>query len=390
LEKQSQNRELPRKLQLRILALAAAVLGILLLVAPMVRESLSAQPVSDIPRLVPGGFRPDSDQWKNIMMGTVTRRTFPGLVSADATVATNGDASTPVFSPFTGQIAEIAVHAGDKVRKGDLLMTVAATEALQSESDLISATGNLRAAQITARNADENEKRQHALYADNAALVAARGKLHALGFAEQQIHALESARGPGQISSVANVLAPVSGTVVQRLVGPGQFVQAGATNPVFAIGNFERLWLVGSVREEDAPQIKVGQAVAVTVSALPGRTFRAALSWVAPAIDPDTHRLQVRAEVANSDGILKPEMFANMLIHVGGDRVSPAVPEIALIHEGDKAHVWVSVGGESLLLRTVKPGRLQDGFMEVLSGLAPGERVALGGSIFLDSTARPE
>jgi cobalt-zinc-cadmium efflux system membrane fusion protein len=144
------------------------------------------------------------------------------------------------------------------------------------------------------------------------------------------------------------------------------------------------------VREEDAPQIKVGQAVAVTVSALPGRTFRAALSWVAPAIDPDTHRLQVRAEVANSDGILKPEMFANMLIHVGGDRVSPAVPEIALIHEGDKAHVWVSVGGESLLLRTVKPGRLQDGFMEVLSGLAPGERVALGGSIFLDSTARPE
>jgi cobalt-zinc-cadmium efflux system membrane fusion protein len=415
LEEQSQNRQLPRKLQLRILVSTAAVLAVLLLLAPMVRDGLSAKPQNDIPHLVPGGFRPNEDQWKNIAMGTVNSRKFSGLTSADATVAANGDTATQVFSPFTGQVASIAVRAGDKVRKGDLLMTVAASEAMQSESDLVAASGTLRSAQVTARNADDNEKRQHALYKDGsmalkdwqqsqadqaaaqaalhaagAALGAARGKLGALGFSDRQIHVLETARGTQTISPLAQIVAPVSGSVVQRLVGVGQFLQANSANPVFAIGNFDRLWLVGSVREEDAPQVELGQDVEVTVSALPGRTFRARLSWIAPAIDPDTHRLAVRAEVANLDGLLKPEMFATMLVHVGGDRVSAAIPEIAAIHEGNRTHVWVSSFGDSLILRTIKPGRQQDGFLEVLSGLAPGDRVALGGSIFLDSTARAE
>jgi cobalt-zinc-cadmium efflux system membrane fusion protein len=415
LEEQSQNRRLPRKHQLRILALAASVVAALLLVAPMVRDSLSARPESDIPHLVPGGFRPNEDQWKNIAMGRVTSRKFLGLVSADATIAANGDTATQVFSPFTGQVTSIAVKAGDRVRKGDLLMTVAASEAMQSESDLIAASGTLRAAQVTARNADDNEKRQHALYQDGsvalkdwqqsqadqaaaqaalraagAALGAARGKLGALGFPDHQIKTLEAARGSRNLSPFAQVLAPVSGIVVQRLVGTGQFIQASSANPVFAIGNFERLWLVGNIREEDAPQIKPGQEVQVTVAALPGRIFRAKLSWVAPAIDPDSHRLSVRAEVANPDGLLKPEMFAVMLVHVGGDRISAAVPDVAAIHEGSRTHVWVSAGGGSLILRSIKPGRQQEGFVEVLSGLVPGDRVALGGSIFLDSTARAE
>ena len=400
-------------MQLRILALAAGMVAILLLATPVLRESLSAKPVSDIPHLVPGGFLPDDEQWKNITMGRVTRRAFPGLVDAEATVTANGDETTSVLSPFTGQVADIAVHAGDRVQKGAVLMTVSATEALQAQSDLIGAIGAAHTAQVTAHNADENEKRQHALYVDgsvalkdwqqaqadqaagqaglhaaNAALIAARGKLRALGFADSQVRALESAAGHGGISSAAQVVAPVSGTVAQRLVGPGQFVQAG--NPAFTIGNFERLWLTGNVREEDAPQVKVGQPVDVTVAALPGRVFKTRLSWVAPSIDPDTHRLAVRADVANPDGLLKPEMFASMLVHVGGDRVSPAIPEVAIIHEGDKAHVWVLSASGALLLRSIRPGRLQGGYAEVLAGLAPGEKLALDGSIFLDSTARAD
>ena len=79
----------------------------------------------------------------------------------------------------------------------------------------------------------------------------------------------------------AELTAPISGTVTQRLVGPGQFVQAGSTNAVFAIGDLDRLWLIGNVREEDATQMRVGEAVDVVVPALPGRTFPARLTWVA-------------------------------------------------------------------------------------------------------------
>ena len=392
---------LPRDIQLRLLAIGAAAVAGALILVPVLRDTLSAAPAPALPRLVQGGFRPDSSQWANITLGTVTQRKFPGLVSAEAQVATDDDTTTQVFSPFTGQVMTIAVRAGDPVVKGQRLATVAASEAIQSESDLI-------AAQITARNADANEARQHALYSDGSAalkdwqqaqadqatatgaLIAARGKLHALGFGDSQIQAMERQRKNHAFAPPAELTAPISGTVIQRLVGPGQFVQAGSTNPVFAIGNLDRLWLIGNVREEDAPLMRVGEAVDVAVSALPGRVFPVRLSWVAASIDMNTHRLAVRAEIANRDGLLKPAMFATMLIHTGGDRVSAAVPETAVIREGEQSHVWLSAGGAGLVLRRIRPGRLQNGYMEILSGLKPGERVALGGSLFLDNAANSD
>ena len=411
---QPPNGSLPRASQIRILATGAIVVAAVLVIVPYARDFLSAKSAPALPVMVAGGFRPDHSQWSSIGWGTVVLRRFPGLVTADATVAINDDAATQVFSPFTGQILDIAVRAGDHVEKGAPLMIVAATEAVQAESDLASAAGTQRAAQAAAHNADENEKRQHALYQDgsaaqkdwqqsqvdqttarstlqtaDAALTAARAKLRILGFADAQLRALEAPRKTGP-APAAMVVAPISGTVVQRLVGPGQFIQAGSSTPAFSISNSSTLWLVGNVREEDAPLMKVGQPVELMVTALPGHIFRAKLTWVAQGIDPTTHRLSVRAELRNPDGMLKPAMFATMLVHTGGDRVSLAVPEVAVIHEGDLSHVWVSAGGDSLVLRTIQPGRLQDGVLEVLKGLNPGDKVALSGSIFLDSAARTD
>lgn len=392
---------LPRNAQLRILAIGAAAVAGVLIAVPVLRDALLAKPEPVLPKLVQGGFRPDSAQWANITLGTVTARKFPGLVSVEAQVATDDETTTQVFSPFTGQVLNIAVRAGDHVAKGQVLATVAASEAMQSEGDLMAAV-------IAARNADTNEARQHALYNDGSAalkdwqqaqadqatatgaLIAARGKLHALGFGDAQIYAMETERKDHAFAPPAELTAPISGTVTQRLVGPGQFVQAASTNAVFAIGNLDRLWLIGNVREEEATQMRVGQAVDVAVPALPGRTFPARLTWVASAIDSTTHRLAVRAEIANTTGLLKPAMFATMLIHTGGDRVSPAVPEMAVIREGDQSHVWVSAGGASLVMRRIQPGRLQNGYMEVLAGLRPGDRVALAGSLFLDSAANSD
>jgi cobalt-zinc-cadmium efflux system membrane fusion protein len=405
---------LPRATQLRILAVCACVLAGILVAVPALR-SLAARPAPVLPKMLKSSFDPSSDQWANITLGTVTHRKFPGLVSVDATVATDDDLATQVFSPFTGQIRDIVVHAGDRVEKGAVLMTVAATEAVQSESDLVAAADAWNAARVAAHNADEGEKRQHALYQDgsvalkdwqqsqadqataqaalrtaDASLIAARGKMQILGFREAQIHALETAPKGRAVFPLAQLLAPISGTVAQRLVGPGQFVQAGSASPVFAIGNFGKLWLVGNVREEDATQMRPGEAVDVTVAAVPGRSFPAKLTWVAPSIDAATHRLAVRAEIDNPDGKLKPAMFATMLVHTGSDRISAAIPEIAVIHEGDQSHVWATSGVGSLALRSIRTGRLQDGYVEVLNGLAAGERVALSGSLFLDSTAHAD
>ena len=370
-------------------------------------------PAPALALLTPGEFHPTTDQMSDLVIGTAKLHPFPGLVDTDGTVAANDDTTTPVYSPFTGAVTRILVKAGDAVKKGAPLMVVAASEAMQSESDLIAAADAARAAQAAAKNAVEAEARQHALFdagsialkdwhqaqldltmaqnqlqTANAALTAARGKLGILGFPPAQIAALERHAAPN-ISSEATLVAPISGTVLQRQVGVGQFLQAGAASPVFSIGDASTLWLVGNVREEDAPQMRVGAPVDVTLPAMPGQVFHAKLIWVGPAIDATTHRLAVRAQIANPDGRIKPAMFASLAVHTGGDRVSAAVPESAVIREGDAAHVWVLQKNGGLALRGVRIGRLDDGTVELLAGLKAGERFVRSGGLFVDSATQP-
>ena len=136
--------------------------------------------------------------------------------------------------------------------------------------------------------------------------------------------------------------------------------------------------------------IQVGAPVDVRVIALPGITFSARLSWVAPSIDPTTHRLAVRAEVDNPGGILKPQMFATVRIHEGDDRMSLAVPENAVVYEGEDARVWIANKDKSLGLRLIRTGRDQDGRIEALSGLKSGDLIVTSGSLFIDRAAQPE
>ena len=166
-----------------------------------------------------------------------------------------------------------------------------------------------------------------------------------MGKSPVEIAALEANR---TISPLAMLSAPIAGVVVDRQVGPGQYVQAGSATPQFTIADTSSVWLLANVRESDAALVKPGQSVEVHVPAYPNRTFKARLTYVSAVVDAVTHRLPVRAEIGNRDGALKPEMFANFRILIGDASESPAVPESAVIYEGDAAHVWV-VAGDGLL-----------------------------------------
>jgi cobalt-zinc-cadmium efflux system membrane fusion protein len=133
----------------------------------------------------------------------------------------------------------------------------------------------------------------------------------------------------------------------------------------------------------------LGQAVEVSVLAYPTRAFKARVTYVAALLDPVTHRLPVRAEIENHDAALKPEMFANFRILTSDSSESPAVPESAVIYEGDAAHVWVVSGDGVLAYRPVRVGRNSDGLAEVLDGLQPGERIVIKGGLFIDQVATP-
>jgi len=236
----------------------------------------------------------------------------------------------------------------------------------QAQSDLVQAQGDLRAAEIT--------------------LAAVRNRLRILGRSDEEIADLEKRDRVGAETIVA---APIAGTVIQRKVGLGQYINAGANDPVYTIGDLSTVWLVANVRESDAPKMKVGAPVQVTVLAFPGQVFNAKLDYVAPALDPNTRRLPVRAQVNNRNLELKPEMFASFRIVSGEDRSMPAVPVDSIVYEGANARVWVArPDSKTVVSRSIVVGDTSNGLVEVKKGLNVGETVVTSGTLFIDRAAR--
>ena len=392
---------------------AAAVFVVALAVflfAPHAVQPVASQEAPP-PQLKPGEFKPTEAQWKALKIVPVETVTFHSDSITEGNIAIDDDLNTPVFSPYSGHVVKLLAKLGDQVPRGAPLFEVEATEFVQAANTFISAIAAAKTAQSQQKQAEINEKRAHDLYlanggalkdwqqsktdlatAQNAvrsaeiALAAARNQLRILGKSDADIAALEAAPTQ-QLDPVATVSAPIAGTITQRQVSPGQNIQsisAGASTPVYTIGDLSTVWLIANVREEDAPSIRLGAPVEVRVPAFPGRVFRAKISWVAASLDPNTHRLPVRADVENPDGALKPVMFANFTITTGKDSPAPAVPEAAIVYEGDQARVWVAGADDTLALRLIKVGHTQDGMVEVLSGLSVGEKVVAKGTVFID------
>lgn len=355
-------------------------------------------PEQAVQNAAPGTFRPTKEQWAGLKVMPVESMTFQTEEVTDGNIAYNDDTTTPVFSPYSGRVTKLIAKLGDVVHKGTPLMVVEASEFVQGQSDLRTAR-----AQLTLTEA--NEKRQHALYLAKAGalkdwlqaqadlttaqnnLRAARNRLRILGKSDEEIDAIEHGAREQPINPEAYVLAPISGTVIQRQVGLGQYINsatAGTANPVYTIGNLSTVWLIANVRETDAPKIRVGEPVDVHVLAYPGRIFKARISWVAPAVDPNIHRLPVRAQVENRDGALKPMMFASFTIRTGGEATAPAVPCSAIVYEGAETRVFVVRDDGNIALRPIRPGRTNGDMVEVTGGLTAGEKVVTGGTLFID------
>jgi cobalt-zinc-cadmium efflux system membrane fusion protein len=391
-----------------------AVIGVV--IVPSVWRHFTAHEAAAPPAAAaPGTFRPTEAQWAGFKIAAVEKVTFRAERVTDGKIANNDDATTPVFSPYSGRVTKLFVKAGDHVNKGDPLLALAASEFVQGQNDLIGAVAALNTARSQLKLSTINEQRQRELYEAKAGalkdwqqsqadlesarnglrtaeitLAAVRNRLHILGKSDADIDALETAQNAAKMGSEAIVVAPIGGTVTQRQVGLGQFINSasnGAANPIFSIGDLSTVWLLANVRETDAPLMRLGEPVEVHVLAYPGRVFKAKLAYVAPSVDANTHRLPVRAEVENADGALKPEMFASFSIIVGDATASASVPESAVVYEGETARVWVVREDKSVALRQIRVGRISEGRVEVLEGLVPGEQVVSSGSLFIDRAA---
>jgi cobalt-zinc-cadmium efflux system membrane fusion protein len=344
----------------------------------------------------PGTYRATAQQLKTFTIEAVQAHSFVSEELTDGKIGINSDRATPVISPYSGRVTRVIAGLGEAVKAGAPLATVEAAEFVQAQNDL-------RVAGAQVKLARTNETRKHALYdakggslqdwqqaqadlaAAETALEAVRSRLQIFGKSAGDINALQASVS---MNPVVTLTAPIAGVVVDRQIGPGQYLQAGG-NPVFTIADPSNVWLLANVRESDAGQVKVGQAVEVHVLAYPKRVFNARVTYVAAVLDPVTHRLPVRASIDNGDGALKPEMFATFRILTSEATESASVPEAAVIYEGDAAHVWVVSADGLLTYRSIQAGRISDGLVEVIDGLKAGERVVTKGGLFIDQAAAP-
>ena len=354
-------------------------------------------------------YTPTPAEWASLTIQPVTERAFREEHVTEGKIAVDEDRSTPVFSPYAGRVTRLLARPGDSVIQGQPLFVIEAADNVQAQNDFIAAMTGLNKARSALDLAQLQDKRARDLFEGKAvplkdyqqsqatliqaqndlrstqtALEAARNKLRILGLTDDAIATFQE---KGLINPETTISAPIAGTVVQRKIGPGQYVNAGASDPVFVIGDLSTVWLTAFVRETQASAVTVGQELTFSVLALPGHVLTGRIDYVAAAIDPATRRLLVRATVDNSRGQLKPEMFATVTIYAPGEQPSVGVPKTALIYEGDLVRVWVAHPDKSIELRRIKTGLSNGDLVEVKGDLKPGEQIVTRGSLFIDRAA---
>ena len=402
-------RRLLRKPGRRRLTLAAAAL-VLAGVGVLAALKITARPdapyeMSSQSRRPQVRYLPTQAEWASLTVESVTERVFRAERATEGKIAIDEDRATPVFSPYTGRVTRLLARPGDEVAQGQPLFVIEATDNVQAQNDFITAVAGLDKSRSQLAYARLQDKRAQDLFAGKAiplkdvqtaqaglvtaqndvrssetAFETARSRLRLLGLSDEAIATFQD---KGRIDPETTVPSPIGGTVVQRKIGPGQFVSTGSVDPVFVIGDTSKVWLTAFVREKDASGVAPGQDIAYGVLAYPGQTFKARIDYVAASLDPVTRRLMVRATIDNRDGRLKPEMFANVTIYSGDEQPMVSVPKQALVYESDKVSIWVALPDKSIELRRIKTGAA-NGDLVAVSGLAAGEQIITKGSLFTD------
>ena len=399
---------MPRDRQYHVLGLALLAVALVFAIVSLVRwmGAGTPPPAATAP---PGTFRPTPDQRAGLQTMVVGARGQEDVTAASGTIAVDEDRSTPVLMPYSGQVAQVLVEAGQMVKQGQPLLTIRTSDFVDARNALFAAAATRATTTSQLHTAEANARRQEEIYrtaggalrdyqqaqtdlvaaraaarSAQAAQGAARDKLTILGKSPAEIAALESVGEVDGIHAQTTLHAPIAGIVSQRSVSAGQYVGAGGDKPVVTISDPAHLWLVAQLAESDAAQVRIGNAVEVTTPAYPGRVFHATIDNIGAALDPVSHRLPVRASIYDPDRALKPQMFASFTISRRAPGEAILVPAAAVIHEGDGARVWIVRPDGLLAARAVQVGDETGGRVRIARGLASGERIVTGGAIFVN------
>jgi membrane fusion protein, heavy metal efflux system len=332
-------------------------------------------------------FTIPQDQMSHVQVVTVEPTKLTRTLRLTGAVAYNAFNTTPVITQVGGPVSRILVVPGQHVKAGQPMLDVSSPDYSQLLDAYLKAADSFRLA-------DKNWARAQDLYQHHA--IAQRDLEQAesdrnqaqadLNAADQGMRIL-GIKNPGDLakapsSALIPVLAPIGGEVVERLVSPGQVVLAGQTQ-AFTISDLNTVWVLANVYQADLADVRTGDDVVVQTDAYPG-SFHGRISYVSPALDPNTRTLQARIVVDNPGEKLKRDMYCTVTVRAGSIPNAIAVPDSSVLRDdNNQPFVYLAIGANQFGRRDVEIGQSLEGKTQILRGLSPGEKVVGDGSLFL-------
>jgi membrane fusion protein, heavy metal efflux system len=332
-------------------------------------------------------FTISQDQMSHVQVVTVQPTKLTRTLRLTGAVAYNAFNTTPVITQVGGPVSRILVVPGQHVSAGQPMLEVSSPDYSQLLDSYLKADDSYRLANKNYLRAQDLYQHHAIAERDLEQAESDRNQAQAdLNAAEQGMKIL-GIKNPGDLAKAPSsaqipVLAPIGGQVVERLVSPGQVVQAGQTQ-AFTISDLSTVWVLANVYQADLAYVVSGDDVVVQTDAYPG-SFHGRISYVSPALDPNTRTLQARVVVDNPGEKLKKDMYCTVTVTAGSIANAIAVPDSSVLRDdNNQPFVYVSVGANQFGRRDVEIGQGENGQTQILKGISVGEKVVGDGSLFL-------
>lgn len=309
---------------------------------------------------------------------TVRLSTVSDVLRATGRVAPNEDALARIFPLVGGRVEHVAVELGDDVRSGTVLARIRSIDAADAETAIVEAEADYATARAELHRITQLQQAGLATAKD---LVAAQQDLERAQARINQSRDRKSIIG-GSTGSMTSIRSPISGTILQRSVSPGMQFRPDGDVPMFTIADLSTVWVIANIHESDIASVHIGAPARVRTPAYPNHEFRGIVNKIYSTLDAESRVMNVRIALQNPDRLLKPEMFANVVMDRKSMEPFPAIPARNLVFDNSRHHVIVSSNNGELSIRPVETAYVTDSVAYVRSGIHPGE-IVVGSNVLL-------
>ena len=379
-------RSKPKCFILRIAASALFALSAVLFATPPARGAAAAPERAAIA----SNLVVTAAQRQKLHTEAVTPSAFRRTIETTGTVDFDGDQATTVMAPVGGPVTRLAVSLGAKVKASDVLATVASPDyatAISTYRKAVATAKNARriaalTEQLSQNNLSRKEVEQAQTDAANAESdqAAALEQLRSLGVDAATIQAIDEGRPVAPQAGL--IRSPLDGTVVERLITPGQLLQTGTT-PCFTVADLSRVWVTANIFESDLAAIQVDDPAEVITRASPTNLL-GTVDYISAIVDTNTRAIGVRIVAKNPNDVLKKQMYVRVLLHSRREQTGLLVPVSSVLRDDENLpFVYLANPDGSFSRRRITLGSRVGDRYEIMAGLTAGEQVVIEGGLFL-------